>query len=469
MGQSAYGAESVFEYAGQGEPNYIDGELTEAAFNQPYGICVDNQGNLLVADTYNNCIRKISGTEVSTIAGTSKTTDLMGFLLGGYLDGTVSTAYFNKPRDVLMNENGELFVADTGNNVIRKVSNGNVTTLAGKETAGYQDGTGTRALFNGPAGMAMNEDGLLYVADTKNNAIRVISKDGNVSTMKFISSDASFDYSKLNEPSDLAFGPDQTLYILDSGNQMIKKVIDGVISKVAGGIGVLDEYGYRASGFQDGDAASATFNFPKGICVLDNGLILVADTWNHSIRMVKKDGTVVTLSGNGKAGNQVGLVGSNEYNAPSGLAYQNGSLYVSDMWNNEIKRIPMNYGDSVFDLSLAYATSNVDYSKKYPGIVNVVVDNEFVDFQDVTTVNIGGKTYFPIRRIAESMGATVSYDSRTRVITIAYQGKTVSYSLNAENIKVINGRSLIHIRELATDLGFFLTWDGTNQTVIVTK
>jgi len=464
-----FGAEDVSYYAGKGEPGFQDGVLGEARLNQPYGLTFDNAGNLLVADSYNNRIRMISEAKLCTLAGTAETNDLLGFPLGALKDGPAASAYFNKPRDLAMNSAGDIFVSDTANHVIRKISNGTVTTFAGKNTPGMKDGKGGAALFNMPSGIAVDSQDRIYVADTLNNAIRIIDKAGTVSTLKLVSSEASYDYSTLNEPSDVALDREGNLYIVDSGNQMIKKVVDGKVYLLAGRMGEKNDLGYVEGSFSDGKAETAGFNFPKGICVLDNGLVFVADTWNHSIRLIKPDNTVVTFAGAGKADNIVGSLSQSRFNMPSGLAYSAGSLYVSDMWNSSIKRIKLNYGDPAFDPAVSFVSNNIDFSKRDKTIVNVAVKGKLIDFQDVKTVNLGGKTYFPIRAIAESLGAQVSYDAAKRTVHVGYEGKEITYPLDASGMKVVNQRSLIHIRTLAGDLGVFVTWNQQYNTVILTE
>ncbi|WP_027399133.1 stalk domain-containing protein [Anaerovorax odorimutans] len=466
---NVFAYDEVSYYAGSGEPSYKDGILSEALFNQPYGMAIDSNGDIFVADTYNNRIRKISNNEVTTIAGTSEVNDIMGFPLGGLKDGKTKEAYFNRPRDLAINSAGDIFVADTDNNVIRKISDGNVTTFSGKSTAGYKDGKSNIALFNAPSGITVNSDDQIYIADTMNNKIRIIDERGQVSTMKFVSADSSYDYSVLNEPSDIMFDSYNNLYVVDSGNQMVKKVVDGKIYPVAGSIGEKNSFGYIGSGFVNGNSNSAMFNFPKGICILDNGLIFIADTWNHSIRVIKPDNTVENLAGSIKADNRVGTLEESSFNAPSALAYHDGFLYVSDMWNNCIKRIKLEYGNKIFDLDLDFVSKDIDFSKRDQAFVNIAIGNDFIDFKDITTINIDGSTYFPIRTIAEKLGASVDYDGNNRSVNIIYKGKEINYNLDSEDLKVINNRSLIHIRTLANDLGFFVSWNGKYNTVIVTQ
>lgn len=136
---------------GSGIPEKADGLPENAGFNTPYGLAVDSQGRIYVADSYNNSIRVITNDIVGTVAGSSKGVDSYGFPLGGLVDGDVNKAMFNKPRAVVVDGKGTIYVADTGNNVIRKISQGKVTTYAGTGKAGFRNGSVREAQFNAPA------------------------------------------------------------------------------------------------------------------------------------------------------------------------------------------------------------------------------------------------------------------------------------------------------------------------------
>ncbi len=468
LASQAFAAEDISFYAGTAVPSYEDGTLAAASFNQPYGLAVDSNGTVFVADTYNNCIRKISAGQVSTYAGISGIHDLMGFPIGGLQDGTAGEAYFDKPRDLAIDANGDIIVADTNNHAIRKIHNNTVSTLAGNGTAGDVDGAGNLARFHLPSSIAIDSANQIYVADTLNNAIRVIDANGKVSTLALTSSSDTYDYSLLNEPSSIRFTADGTLYIVDSGNQLLKKVIDGVVYPVAGVTYATNSTGYVDGDYVDGTLDTAMFNFPKGICVLDNGLIFVADTWNHCIRLIKPDHTVTTFAGTNEAGNTISSLTDSRFNAPSALTYADGALLVSDMWNNCIKQIPLKYGNPIFDLDSAFVSKDIDFSSRNPAIVNVAVNHQLIDFADVTTLNIDGKTYFPIRAIAEALGADVAFDSDSRTIQITYRGRVVTYALDNTPLQIVGNRSLLHIRTLASDMGFFVSWNAAYNTVVIT-
>jgi prepilin-type N-terminal cleavage/methylation domain-containing protein len=159
----------VTTLAGSGTAGFANGTGTATQFDFPQGVAVDSSGTLYVADSSNDCIRKISsGAVVTTVAGTCSLTT-------GYADGTGTAAKFYYPRGIAVDSSGILYVADTGNNVIRKItSSGVVTTLAGSGTAGPANGTGTAAQFNGPAGITVDSSGVLYVDDYQSNLIRKI-------------------------------------------------------------------------------------------------------------------------------------------------------------------------------------------------------------------------------------------------------------------------------------------------------
>jgi sugar lactone lactonase YvrE len=221
----------VTTFAGNGAPGLHDGPTSQAQFQDPFGLALDAKGNLYVTDAGdNNRIRKITPDGVvSTLAGGHE----------GLADGSGTSAAFNTPSGLALDSAGNLYVADTGNNSIRRITPaGVVVTIAGNGTAGYRDGPASEAQFNGPIGVSVDAQNQVYVADTYNDRIRLITPDGQVRTL-------------------------------------------------AGG---------RAPGYRDGPSQDSLFDTPCGIALTATGDVLIADTGNDRIRRLAKDGQVTTLT-----------------------------------------------------------------------------------------------------------------------------------------------------------------------------
>jgi sugar lactone lactonase YvrE len=196
----------------------IDGDGSPTVLSDPFGVAVGEEGAVYVADAgESNRIRKITPEGVSTLAGGSE----------GFADGDGAQASFNTPSGVAIDADGNLYVADTGNNRIRKVTpHGVVSTIAGDGTAGYVDGAATQARFNGPIGVAVDKQGNVYVADTYNDRIRRISVDGQVTTL------ASGEV--LDTPCGVAVAQDGSVFVADTGNNQLRKITtDGNVTTLA--------------------------------------------------------------------------------------------------------------------------------------------------------------------------------------------------------------------------------------------
>jgi hypothetical protein len=323
----------VTTLAGSGSSGSTDGTGVGASFAQPNSIAVDEEMNVYVADNGNHRIRKItSAGVVTTLAGSSQ----------GYQDGTGTNARFNLPAGVAVDSVGSVYVADTGNHRIRKIpSTGLVTTLAGS-SQGYQDGTGTNAQFNNPSGVAVDSSGNVYVADTGNNRIRKITPAGLVSTFAGDGTSGSTDgngtNASFNQPTRLAVDSTGNLYVNES--HRIRKITPaGLVSTLAG----------SSQGYQDGTGTNAQFNNPTGVSVDSTGILHLTDSGNHGIRRI---GTlppaqvpllstlVMNYAGRGVEGFADGFGSTNIYfNRPQGLAIAGASLYIADTENNRIRRI----------------------------------------------------------------------------------------------------------------------------------
>lgn len=257
--------------AGSSE-GFSDGNALQAQFNTPSGVAIDRAGNIIIADTSNNRIRKLStdGSRVSTIAGTG---------VAGFADGRTDEAQFDGPIGLAVDKTGNLFIADTYNDSIRKVTTeGVVTTVAGTGAPGYNDGQATEAMFDTPSGVAVDKDGNLFVADTGNRAIRKISASGEVTTIAGSASGGSGNEEpRLDRPVGISITHDGFLFIsdIDSG-RIIRITPEGQSQTYAGSI----------AGFTDSAGESARFNGPSAVAVDRQGVVYIADSQNYLIREI---------------------------------------------------------------------------------------------------------------------------------------------------------------------------------------
>ena len=260
---------SITTVAGQRE-GFADGAGAAAAFHTPSAVAIDASGNLYVADTGNHAIRKVTpGGAVSTLAGNGQP---------GYSDGKGSAARFNGPVGVAVDKDGNVFVADTYNDRIRRVApDGLVTTVAGDGVPGDQDGQALAARFDTPAALVVDSSGSILVADTHNGAIRKVSRDGMVSTLARVPADV--EQPLMRRPASLALTQDGFLYVGDLARGRILQVSpDGQLRGLTG-IGI---------DFHPGDERSARFGRPAGIALGPDGSLYVADALRRAVRKVAR-------------------------------------------------------------------------------------------------------------------------------------------------------------------------------------
>jgi hypothetical protein len=263
-----------------------DGTGSAARFYQPFGVAVDSAGTVYVADTYNHTIRKVTpGGVVTTLAGNASIVDQGGFPIGGYADGTGGAARFYRPNGVAVDSAGNVYVADTDNNTIRKVTPGGaVTTLAGLAgSPGTNDGTAGAARFYRPNGVAVDSAGNVYVADTDNNTIRKVTPGGAVTTLAGLAgspgtNDGTGSAAWFCNPCGVAVDSAANVYVADTGNSTIRKVTPGGAVTTLAGLG-------RSRGSVDGTGSGARFNTPTGVAVDSAANVYVADSWNYTIRI----------------------------------------------------------------------------------------------------------------------------------------------------------------------------------------
>ncbi len=410
--------------AGNGTAGYSgdNGPATSAQLNGPWGIALDAAGNLYIADSGNNCIRKVTNGVITTVIGnavgatlnypTGVAVDVLGNLYiadsgdqvvlevsggsfgiiagipgsAGYFGegGPATGAQLNFPWGVAVDGAGDVFIADYGNDAVREVSYGYINTLvyqpgteptsvaltaaggvlftafgasysvvaeftpvgtvavvAGNQVSGYagDGGLATNAELNGPANIALDPAGNLYITDYYNNVVRKVSSGGTITTVAgspqgFTGDNGPAIGALLLKPTYTATGPSGETYIVDSGHNVVRKVANGVITTVAG----TGAAGYTGD---NGPAVSATLNAPRSVTVDAAGNLYISDSGNNVIREVSS-GTITTIAGNGTAGytGDGGAATSATLNQPSGIVLDPaGSLYIADFANNVVRRI----------------------------------------------------------------------------------------------------------------------------------
>lgn len=328
-----------------GEPQSVDGTNAGAWFESPAGMAMDTNGVLYVVDNFANVVREVApvGTNwvVTTIAGTADTT--------GNHDGMNQNARFNEPQGIAADLYGNLYVADSGNNTIRQMTlagtNWSVATIAGG-AQGASDGTGGSASFNQPLSVAVDTASNLYVVDSENSTIRKITPgDGNwvVTTIAGAANNTTFKdgtngVAAFNNPSGIALDRSGNLFVADTYNYAIRKIApvgtNWVVTTIAGAPGT--------AGTVDGTNKNAQFAGPYGIAVDANDNLFVADSFGPTIREITPVGTnwvTTTLAGTpGPGGSSDGVGPNAQFNFPWGIVVNAADkVFVADNGNSDIR------------------------------------------------------------------------------------------------------------------------------------
>ncbi|PWK79668.1 sugar lactone lactonase YvrE [Mucilaginibacter oryzae] len=325
---------TVTTVAGSGSFGSSNGTGSAASFNYPNGLAIDASGNILVADKGNNQIRKVTPAGVvTTVSGTLLSGSSNATKIG-------DAASFNGPTGVVANATGDIFVADFGNHTIRKIATttGVVNVYAGVSgNSGNNDAVipakgSTPAInprFNNPAGLALDAVGNLYVADYGNNLIRKVAIDGTISTIAGKSAgnvDGKGAAASLNGPRAIAIDAAGNLFVADANNHTIRKIdASGNVTTFAGS---------GKAGNADGSGNAASFSHPSGITIDANGNLYVADAGNNLVRKITPAGVVTSLAGSG----YYNLTAP--FNGPSAVVADNaGNVYVANTLGNLIQVI----------------------------------------------------------------------------------------------------------------------------------
>jgi sugar lactone lactonase YvrE len=428
-----------------GVPGIADGPAAQARFNWPSGVAVDGTGTVYVADTVNSTIRKISPSgEVTTLAGEPRTT--------GTSDGQGSAARFTLPMAITVDTSGHLYVADSGNYTVRKISpSGVVSTLAGVAgLSGSGDGGGTATCcpgrFAAIGSVALDAAGNLYVADRGNHTIRRVAPDGGVTTVAGLAQssghvDADGILARFSLPRGVAADDQGNVFVADAGNHAIRKVdLAGRVSTFAGRPGI--------PGSADGGPGDNRFHFPADVAIAGSGDLYVADSDNHVIRKITAAGVASTFAGSaGAPGSADGSGGTARFWRPTGIALDRaGNVYVADSSNSSIRKITA--GGIVTTLA---GSSGV------PGYADAAGSNARFNFPTALAVDDNGVVYVVdannnrIRRIAPDgvvttfagTGGTGAQDGPASAATFGICAiRIVPDPQSPQRVSICNGRGI---------------------------
>lgn len=453
---------TISTIAGNGSDGYggDSGAASNAQLNEPMALAFDKGGLLYISDQLNHRIRKVGADGViTTVAGSG----LQGY--GG--DGKAATdALLYNPAGIAFDASGNLYIADTYNHVVRKVVSPNISTVAGDNIAGYYDGgtdlKATNADLNTPIGVVVDSSGNFYIADTLNHIIRKVTSAGVISifagnqTAGFSGDGGPAASAELNYPQGLALDAAGNLYIADTYNHRIRMISPGgVITTVAGG-----KFGFGG----DGQAATAaSLSYPKTIALDAAGNLYIADCINSRIRMVTaSDGKIWTIAGNGTFGwtGDGGLATDAQLRFPNGVAVdKNGKVYVADSGNGAVRLLTPVAGTGNASTGPRINQNGVTNSAAYGGEETVAPGGWIdvaganlatrtrtwaaADFQalrapaslDGTTVTIGGKAAY-VSAISPALVTALipeGVDAGEQTVTVATpEGTTLPYTVAVE-------------------------------------
>ena len=365
VGQSAMAAPGdITTIAGGSNSGNANLSTADFALTNPQGVSVDSSGNIFVVDTAAQYVRKFPASGGSSVVAGNGSAGFTQQSRWSQSGTKAAKTQLNYPNSVTIDSSGNLFIADTRNQMVRKVdTSGTISTVAGNgrsdasgnglgcpfpqlpDQCGTFLGDGTTGLvasLNKPSGVAVGSDGSVYIADTNDNRIRKVDANGLVSTIagtggpSFSGDGGPATAAALKQPWGLALSG-TSLFVADTGNNRIR-VIDlntGVISTVAGN-------GSASSSGDGGSATGAGINFPAAVAVDGAGNVIIAETKGHKIRRVDSTGTISTLAGTGTSGfsGDGGSASSSLLSDPYGVAVTSaGDVLIADTWNDRIRKV----------------------------------------------------------------------------------------------------------------------------------
>jgi len=407
----------------------------------PLGIMIVGD-KAVVADSMSDRIQFIGG-DRNVRVGRPGQYGLAYIDSGALVDGYRENALFMKPSDVSVTPNGEIIISDTGNHVIRKMDDTFVVTIAGSGESGYSEGREREAQFNSPRSVAVDNDSIIYVADTMNHCIRRIDKTGNVTLYAGTPRTPGYrDGEALEamfyEPCGLFLSPEGDLYVADSANHSIRKISGGNVSTVAGSSEEVDRHtGYPKGGYIDGEVDVARFNFPRALTMLPDGSLIIADSMNHAVRLIRNN-HVLTLVGNGEAGQYYSSAENMQLTRPEGVCVTSDGeiLYISDTLNNRVVGVPLTErileGRPSRQKMLENTGLTTDSRYAYKGEIRIFINEQRIDMGRVQPWNTPEGIYIPIRPLFEVLGAEVTLNEKTDILTITIDEQNTPLALNRD-------------------------------------
>jgi uncharacterized protein (TIGR03437 family) len=419
------------------------GQAGSAELASPTAVWVDANHNVYIVDKDNDRIRMVasSGT-ITTVAGSSTAEVYAGD------GGKATSASLYEPNGIAFDGAGNMYIADTGNNVVRKVNtSGIITTVAGNNISAFagDGGPAIDANLSEPTSVAFDAAGNMYIADSNNDCIRIVTPDQNINTFAGMCSYPLFQgdggpatQAKLNKPYSVAVDAHGNVYISDTENERIRVVTpNGIINTVAG---------TGTAGFKDGPALQAEFSSPYGIALDASGSVYIVDRSNSRIRKLLPSGNVVTIAGNGTpaySGNDVPATSAEMY-FPQGVFADNstGNVYIADSTNYVVRELTISNASSLPSVSKGGVTSAYQFgalASPAPGSwieiygSNLATDTRpwaTTDFTgnnaptslDGTTVTIGGQLayidYISSGQVNAQVPSTVPTGTQPIVVTV---------------------------------------------------
>ncbi len=476
--------------AGNGSSGYSGdgGPATSAELCSPGGVAVDAAGNLYIADAGIDCVRKVNSSGIiTTVAG--------GGPMNSGDGGPATSAGLLQPFGVAVDTSGNLYIADTLDDRVRKVNaSGIITTVAGSGmyVSMYtgDGGPATKATIY-PKSVAVDRSGNLYIAETTDNRICKVDKSGTITT---VAGNGAEGYSgdggpatsaSLNYPLGVAVDTSGNLYITDTGNNCVRKVDSyGIITTVAG---------YWAKGYSGdhGPAIRAMLNYPTSVAVDTSGNLYIADMNNYRVRKVDTSGTITTVAGNGipNYSGDGGQAVNAELCYPYGVAVDTfGNLYIID--TDAIRKVtaPIPSSSATGQTAIIFTVGQKSYT---------VGGQSFA--MDTSTFISNGHVFVPVRYLADALGGQVSRgwgvlegsDTIVQKVSISRGGTTAELTIGSNTMGltisggneatvtktsqldvapvIINGRTFLPVRYITDVFGCTISWNEKSQTITISQ